>query len=107
MIRLAGLLLATLGGAPQDSACAFDTAAHLQYHSVILGLAPGWRPTLGDTAPQAHPPDYAHAAQVIQAFFVAPDSVRLPLWARTIRRGNEPDGLAFGLDGHVRFHLAN
>lgn len=105
MIRLAALLLATQ--APQDSPCAFDTAAHVQYHSVILGLAPGWRPTVGDTARQTPPPDYAYAAQVIQAFFVAPDSVRLPLWARTIRRGNAPDGLGFGLDGHVRFHLAN
>jgi hypothetical protein len=105
MMRLAGFLLATL--APQDSACAFDTAAHLQYHSVILGLAPGWRVTVGDSALPSPPADYAYAAQVIQAFFVAPDSVRLPLWARTIRRGREPGDLAFGLDGHVRFHLAN
>ena len=110
-MSLTALLLSTSAAAQQPRACFFDTLRYTRVETLTLGLAPGWR----QDADKPSPPDYLTAAEAIQANYLPPAQVRLPLWARTKLPGESDttEYIGFGLDGHLRFrldsagHLAN
>ncbi|HEV2672807.1 MAG TPA: TonB family protein [Gemmatimonadales bacterium] len=107
-VAVAGLLTRSAAAqAQQRAACEFDTAAHIRWDSIDIGLAAGW-----DRSGKKHSPDdYLAAAQVIRAHFRAPERVRLPLWARVTAKSDtlpdESEWIGHGLDTEVQFWLSD
>jgi TonB family protein len=106
-VALTLLLTPSAHAQAQHVACEFDTAAHIRWDSIDIGLAAGW----DRTGKKKLPDDFLAAAQVIQAHFRAPEHVRLPLWARIAERGDTfPDvseWIGHGLDTEVQFWLSD
>src|SRR5262245_34754988 len=105
---VSGLLTSGVAAQVQHRvACAFDTAAHIRWDSIDIGLAAGW----DRTGKKKLPDDYLAAAQVIQAHFHPPEHVRLPLWARITDKSDtlpdESEWIGHGLDTEVQFWLSD
>jgi len=88
-------------------ACDFDTAAHIRWDSIDIGLAAGW----DRTGKKKTPDDFLAAAQVIQTHFRPPEHLRLPLWARVTEKSDtlpdESEWIGHGLDTDVQFWLSD
>jgi Gram-negative bacterial TonB protein C-terminal len=106
LVLLTGLCLAR-GSVAQRTACIFDTAAHIRWDSIDIGLAAGW----DRTGKKKTPDDFLAAAQVIQAHFRPPAHLRLPLWARVTEKSDtlpdESEWIGHGLDTDVQFWLSD
>jgi TonB family protein len=105
---ISGLLTTSARAQAQHRvACEFDTAAHIRWDSIDIGLAAGW----DRTGKKKTPDDFLAAAQVIQAHFRPPEHLRLPLWARIAERGDtfpdESEWIGHGLDTYVQFWLSD
>jgi TonB family protein len=110
LVAVIGLLTRSAAAQAQHRvACEFDTAAHLRWDSVDIGLAAGWDRSGKQKSPP--PDDYLAAAQVIKAHFHAPEHVRLPLWARITEKSDtlpdESEWIGHGLDTEVQFWLSD
>ncbi|HWC74978.1 MAG TPA: TonB family protein [Gemmatimonadales bacterium] len=107
LAMLAALSRGATAQHPHRPPCEFDTAAHILWDSVDIGLAAGW----DRSGQKKTPDDYLAAARAIQLHYRPPEHIRLPLWARIRSRGDtfpdQSEWIGHGLDTPIQFWLSD